>query len=488
MAGSDELEKNLEELGRAIGSDEAFGETVMRRISGESTGRTEKPSISQTSVSRRRIVMNRFAKVAVAAAIFIGALLGIAFLRSAGSAAYAIGQTAQAMRQVRFMHMLHQDRAGNVVDERWIEIDHDGYQARYRQDTPPRHFLVVDDRQTVMVYHTSQDKNTVVLYDPNQKSFTWHYAPGRMFEEIAEGQPNYDVVAENVPYRGRLAHHLRSALLDTDVYIDPKTKLPMACGEYEISYEDPPPGTFDIVIPEGVIVVDKRPGAEPGPEPQWMVEERREKEIGEIAQAHFEQGRRALAGGDYERAMEELEEAIELSNGHRNWAWLWLGKALYAAGDYDAAIYRFTKVIDMIAEYDMVIPSYHYARALAYEAKGMTEMAILDLEKALPKMIQALRNPDAARSFDLADDPLIAADGMWEGCHDAPRAAQSVAMMINRLRRVTGQSFGYDPAATPAENEPAIAAWETWFSDPQREMRFTPDAPCVEVPAAAHPN
>jgi hypothetical protein len=115
----------------------------------------------------------------------------------------------------------------------------------------------------------------------------------------------------------------------------------------------------------------------------------------------------------------------------------------------------------------------------------MSDMARLDLEKTLPKMIQSLRNSDAAKSFDLADDPLIAADGMREGCHDGPNAEQSIALMINRLRRVTGQNFGYDSTAAAEDNEAAIAAWEAWLADPQRRIQFTPDASCVEIPAAS---
>jgi len=219
-----------------------------------------------------------------------------------------------------------------------------------------------------------------------------------------------------------------------------------------------------------------------------MVEERQKREIGEIAQANFEDARRALARGDYQQAAQLFEKTIELSDGRRNWAWLWMGKALYGAGDYDAAIYRLTKVIDMLAEIGWDIPSYRYARALAYAGKGMDDMAGLDLEKVLPKMIESLRNQEAAGSFDLADDPLIAADGMREGCHGAPSPEQSVALMINRLRLVTGQNFGYDPGATAAENDPAIAAWEAWFNDPQRQIHFTPDAEFVEVPAAGQQN
>jgi hypothetical protein len=332
-----------------------------------------------------------------------------------------------------------------------------------------------------MVHHP--DKDTVVLYDASEKCWTWIYAPGKVFQELAAGGPDYCTVEENVQYKGRPAHHLRWVIGDTDIYIDPKTRLPIAHGDYEISYEDPLAGTFDIVIPDGVILVDKRPGAEPTQEPQWMVEERREKEMGVVAQDYFEDARRALAAGDYVKAVESFTETIEISPG-RNWAWLWMGKALYESGDYDAAIYRLSKVIDMIADNDnsWTIPSYFLARGLAYQAKGMTDMAKLDMEKVLPTMIQSLRNIKAAWSFDLADDPLIRADGMREGCHEGPTKEQSLAMMINRLRILTGQNFGYDPNTTAEANEQAIAAWEAWFEN-SGQITFAPDAELVTIPA-----
>ncbi|UCF17555.1 MAG: hypothetical protein JSW59_08845, partial [Phycisphaerales bacterium] len=135
------------------------------------------------------------------------------------------------------------------------------------------------------------------------------------------------------------------------------------------------------------------------------------------------------------------------------------------------------------AEDGWTIPSYNFTRALAYQAKGMTDMATLDFEKVLPKMILALRNSKVASSFDLADDPLIIADGMREGCHDGPTEEQSIAMMINRLRTITGQNFGYDPNAPKEESEAAIIAWEQWLENDGR-IRFTPNAELIPVPVS----
>jgi hypothetical protein len=475
------IEQKLRELGRAMGEDDSLAEAVMARIRTGQVAASDEESTSRIQLITRRFIMNRFAKLAVAAAAVVAIIGGISFLGRFGSTAYAIEQTIAALHNVRYMHIVKCDKAGNLEDERWEEIDPNGYQARYRQNSPSHWFYVVDDRKTVMVYHASKDKNTAVLRDPKDESYTWHYAPGKMFDEIAEGKPAYTVVAENVQYKGRPAHHLREVAGNADVYIDPKTKLPMAIGDYEVSYEDPPQGTFDIVIPEGAIVVDKRPGATPGPEPQWMVQEREKEEMGKLAQGYFEQGRRALGAGDYAAAVDALTKSIEISPG-RNWALFWLGKALCESGKYDEAIYRLTQVIEMMSENGgMSIPSYYLARAQAYQGKGMTDMAQIDFEKALPKMIESLRNTKAAWSFDSADDPLRCADGMLQDCHDAPTQEQSLIMMINRLRIFTGQDFGYDPNGNAEQKEQAITAWEQWAKD-SGKMKFTPDAKLIPVP------
>ena len=40
--------------------------------------------------------------------------------------AYALEQTAEALKTVRFMHVVRRDRTGRIEDERWIEIGPDG--------------------------------------------------------------------------------------------------------------------------------------------------------------------------------------------------------------------------------------------------------------------------------------------------------------------------------------------------------------------------
>jgi len=134
-------------------------------------------------------------------------------------------------------------------------------------------------------------------------------------------------------------------------------------------------------------------------------------------------------------------------------------------GEYDLAIEKLSKVLDMMGSQ----PYGHYARGLAYAQKGLEDKAEQDLEEALPWMIRALREPMGAAMFEYADDPRLR-EGRYR-----PTEEQILARMINRLRVITGQNFGYDADASAEENERAIAAWEDWF-ETSGQIKFTPDA------------
>jgi outer membrane lipoprotein-sorting protein len=419
---------------------------------------------------RRIIMKSPIAKLAAVAVIIVAVAFSITVVDKLTSEAYALEQTVEAVKDVRFMHVVRRDEAGQIDDERWIEIGSDGFQVRYRQDNSPNR-LIVEDGETVSVYY--KDKNTIILYDPKDKQYQWIGNLGVALKELA-GKASI-VIEENVDYWGRKAHRVRWLKLNIDCYIDPETKLPIAMSGYEISYECPPEGTFDIVIGNGVQVVDRRPGAEPTEEPKWLADKLADEKA---AGTNFKNARYALAAGEYEKAAELFAKVVEVQGG-RNWAWFWLGKAHYELGEYDGAIYEFSKVIDMFTKHQSVPHYCHLARGIAYAAKGMNDMARQDLEVALPVMVEALRNIEGASMFDYADDPLYRSLPKDK----RPTAQQSLAVMINRLRIITGQNFGYDSVATAEENEQAIAAWEEWFKN-SGEIKVTPDAELVAIPEA----
>jgi tetratricopeptide (TPR) repeat protein len=249
-----------------------------------------------------------------------------------------------------------------------------------------------------------------------------------------------------------------------DCYIDPESKLPIALWDYNISYEEPPEDIFDIpAIPDGVTLIDKRPGASQTPESEST-------KVDRITEEQFKQARHALANGQYRLAAELFAKVVEVGP-HRGWAWFWLGKSHYELGEYNAAINDFSKVIDIFTEIGIVPHNCYLARGFSYAAKGMTDMARRDFNVALPVMIGALSNIEGAFIFDYADDPLFR--DLPED--KRPTAQQSLTMMTNRLRKATGHNFGYHPDATLEEKEQAIAAWEQWFKN-SGQINFAPDA------------
>jgi hypothetical protein len=353
------------------------------------------------------------------------------------------------------------DETGRVCDERWIELGEDGYQVRYRQENPaPRNSSIIEDGQSTAVYH--HDRKAVVIYDRKDQQFQWVGPLGKFFENLRlEGQ----ILKENDEHRGWRAHKVWWPAMCAECYIDPRTKLPVAIGSAELSYEEPPAGTFEIVIPEGYIALDRRPGAPSEPAPPWLIEQ---EAVEENVGAYFRQGAHALARGDWGQAVESFEY-IAKNKEFSNWACFWLGRAYFGLGRYDLAVEKFTKVLETIGD---AYPCHYcnYARGLAYAHLGEIEAAEADFRVCLPAMIRTLRIPSTGWMFEFADDPMI------QQGRDVPGDRQIVANMVRRLQRITGRDFGYDPNATVEENEAPIAAWERWLREDGR-IKFTSPGP-----------
>ncbi len=385
---------------------------------------------------RNKIMKSPITKLAAAAMIVIATVLLTTILDRSATPAYAIERTIDALKNVRFVHLVERKQSGEIADERWIELDSDGRQIRYRQDTPPD-FLDIEDGETVAMYR--KDKNAVVLYDPKEKGFT--IGPiSKFLSSLAEQKL---IIDENVEYRGRPAHRVRSLMANQDIFVDTETFLPMAGIGFEISYENPSKGIFEIVIPDDYIMIDKRPGVESADEPEWLKEY-------EAADENFARGIQALQEGEFETAVSLFTHVVN-NQPLRNWAWYWLGRAHYELGEYDLAIYEFTKTLEIVGSFSYC----HYSRALAYLQKGIGRAAKEDLDKALPWMILALRYPEATTMFELADRPF--GGKPYQSINE-----EAQARMIHRLRSATGYNFGYKPEASAEENEQAIDAWEKW--------------------------
>jgi len=401
------------------------------------------------------------------AAVITVVVVALVFWGRLSVPAYAIEQTIEALHTIRFLHIVGRDETGRIADERWIEIGPDGSQVRYRQENPaPRPSSFIEDGVTTAVYR--HDKKAVILYDRNDRQFQWVGPLRQIFENLRMAGT---ILRENEMYQGRRVHKVWWPMMGAECYVDPESKLPIAVGRAVLSYEEPPAGTFEIAVPEEYTVLDRRPGAAATTVPDWLQQE-------DQAQADrnesLRRGAYALVRGDYAEAARQLEQA----GGSDTWARFWLGKAYYELGRCDLAIQNFDAVFEglrVIGAGD-TIPFCQYARGLAYTRLGQWDKAKADFEACLPAMIRTLRTPSGGVMFEYADSPLFRS-GQYE-----PGEAEIVTKMINRLRRITGQNFGYDPSHTREQNEAALAAWARWFKTDGR-IRFTPEAPQLAVPA-----
>jgi tetratricopeptide (TPR) repeat protein len=390
----------------------------------------------------RIIMKSTTTKVATAAVIIIAVLVSISLLDKNVTTAYAIEQTIEAFNKVHFLHLIRHNETGEIEDERWIEINPDGTQGRYRQDTSGK-LLVVDNGENSFVYR--RDKNAVLLYGENGPKYTWISNLHEFFQDMAGD--NSVTIEKNTEYNGRRAHLVRWLKLNVECYIDPESKLPIALGRDEIYYDEPGENIFQMPeIPEIATVVDKRPGATETEEPEWVKNEK-------DAQKNFDAARVALANGQSDEAVKLFKEVFQLEGTDRNWAWFWLGQAYDNLGKYDAAIEAYTKVIEMFKRYNITPHYAHLARGFAYRAQGMEESAWADFRIALPIMIDALRNIKGAKMFDYADDPLNRGKEYSD--------PQRFDKMVSRLQLVAGKDYVY---SSNIDKENTILFWEQWWN------------------------
>jgi len=471
MTPEDKVERILQDRLRFSAGATLRRRMLARTLDAQRESQETNPA-SLKGAARRTIMNSRTAKLASVAALVALATLAISLVPRFTRPAYAIEQTVEALQNVRFLHIIERDDRGLIEDERWIEIGADGFQIRYRQQNPPSviathpgaPLMVIEDGDSTAVYR--EDKRTVILYDRENKQYQWVGRLGVAFENLRQ---EGTILEENDEYQGRPVHKVWWPYLSAECYVDPETKLPITLGDTELSYEEPSPEIFEIVFPEGYAIVDTRPGAAESL-PDWLLEE---SSADAKASEAFEQATHALANGDYATAVESFTIVTEIQL-RRNWAWFWQGSAHCGLGQYDLAVEKFTKVLE-IFEGD---PCYYcnYARALAYAQLRADEAAEEDLRICLPEMVRALRIPSAGKMFEYANNPLISRGKA------KPSDQEVVTHMINRLRIVSGRRFGYDPGASVEANEVAISAWEEWL-ETDGQIDITLDAELLpEIP------
>lgn len=436
MTHADKIQKAFEQLNTKSTP------ALRQRILSDATQAMEQTiSVPARKQDAWRLIMKaKTTRFAAAAIILMAAVVGLTVFN--GSQAYALEQTVAAFENIRCLHVIRNDASGAIEDERWIEINPDGSQGRYRQDTRGK-LLVVDDGHTRFVF--DREKNTVLLYGMDSEGYTWIYNVHDFFRDMAGD--NSVVIEENADFNGKPAHLVRWHKLNVECYIDPATRLPIAIGRDEILYDTPPADIFTIPDPPATAsVYDKRPGAEPSEEPAWLKDEQNAQEL-------FDLGRKALADQDYPKAIIFFKKVFELEGIGRNWAWFWLGQAYAQTRQHSAAVDSYTQVIDMLARFNWT-PHYAFlARGLSSRALADEKAAWDDFKIALPVMIDALTHIESCKMFDYADDPLNKGKNLSE--------QQRFDAMVRRLTIIAGNN----PSADARTRQEIITAWENWWSE-----------------------
>jgi tetratricopeptide (TPR) repeat protein len=250
------LDRDLEQKLRKLGEEVAPGHSLKDGIQAQLAKEPE-PQI-QPVTPWRTMMKSPIMKMTPAAAAIVVVAICIALWQGPSTPAYAIGQTVEAMRNIRFVHVVQRSGIGGVIEqERWIELDTDGRQVRYRHDKPP-HVFVINDGDSAARFHPA--RKAMVLYDQDEMAYQWIGSLGETFDNLLkEGL----IIEEDSFRQGRCVHKVWWPSMRCVCYVDPETKLPIAIGATELSYEEPGAGTFDISrYAYGYTVTDHRQGTD----------------------------------------------------------------------------------------------------------------------------------------------------------------------------------------------------------------------------------
>jgi len=259
MTRQDSVEKTIrEKLGFAAGA--GLRERMLRRVL-DAHEVSRRAGVNPGRMMRwRRMMRSSIMKMTPAAVVIVVVAVCIVFWQGPSTPAYAIDQTVEAMKGVRFVHVVERSGVGGVIrGERWIEVGEDGRQVRYRQDRAP-HVLVIDDGNSTARFHP--DTKTMYLYDRDEMPYYWRGPLREMFDNL---QQEGLIIQENAVHRGQHVHKVWWPMMRRVCYVDPRTKLPIAIGGTELSYEEPAPRTFDVArfTSWDYTVIDQHPGTDP---------------------------------------------------------------------------------------------------------------------------------------------------------------------------------------------------------------------------------
>jgi len=224
----------------------------------------------------RIIMKSQITKLAVAAVIIIGVILGLsAILEKGATSAYAIEQTIEAMRNIVTVHFFAKDW-NNRGFETWIKVNPETGENDYHYlNEPERGQISISTPEITYFYHPKENKVRIARGQALRSDIRF----GRYIEDILDRviEPEngeIQINKEHDPNTGKEVIILwaQSPSNVMEAFIDPETKLPIrinfvkaVLGQAvksidEIYYNEPlPEGLFDFEIPEDAQVIREQP-------------------------------------------------------------------------------------------------------------------------------------------------------------------------------------------------------------------------------------
>jgi len=163
---SDKMENRLQDLGRTIGTDETMAPRVMARIDNALGDQPFETRKTKRQFVVRRLVMNRMSKLAVAAVVLIGVVVGFQAFRGTGGVSWAqVRQQVAAVRAVVYKAEMSGSRHGQDFQARIEGIQADDYGTRtdtYMGDVLMIQSFMLTGEESFVTLYPAQEKYSVV--------------------------------------------------------------------------------------------------------------------------------------------------------------------------------------------------------------------------------------------------------------------------------------------------------------------------------------
>jgi hypothetical protein len=162
MSPMENIEKRIENVKIAVDAE------ANEKVFGNILQAFKKSKANQSAATQpnlwRTIMKSKIAKLAAAAVMIVAIALSLTFLDKSVTSAYAIEQTIEASRDLRFLYFEYFDSGDEAIKECWIEFDPNG-EARKARTNLHAHWQIVHVWKEGKTQTWLKEKNTLRTYE-----------------------------------------------------------------------------------------------------------------------------------------------------------------------------------------------------------------------------------------------------------------------------------------------------------------------------------